>query len=142
MAKKPTTKEIRKNAVSKRSIVSEKKKSPAKKLSKNGLRKGLKKVPGSPSKIARSARVKKKTSNEKQFWLDDARNVNKIFYSLVFICIALVVSDAFYHKHTHYAFEGIFGFFGIFGFGLSFLLVLASRELRKFLMRDEDYYDR
>ena len=62
MAKKPITKETRKNAVSKRSIVSEKKKSPAKKLSKNGLRKGLKKVPGSPSKIARSARVKKKTS--------------------------------------------------------------------------------
>ncbi len=142
MAKKPITKVNRKNTVSNKSIASKKKKSPPKKLSKSGLRKGLKKTPASSAKLARNARVKKKISNEKRFWLDDARNVKKIFYALVFICIALVISDAFYHKHTHYAFEGIFGFFGIFGFGLSFLLVLASRELRKILMRDEDYYDR
>ena len=142
MAKKPITKVTKKNAVSKKSLASKKKKSPPKKLSHTGLRKGLKKAPKSSVKVTKSARVKKKISNERQFWLDDARNINKIFYGLVFICIALVISDAFYHKHTHYAFEGIFGFFGFFGFGLSFLLVLASRELRKFLMRDEDYYDR
>ena len=41
-----------------------------------------------------------------------------------------------------YAFESWFGFFGLFGFFLSFALVLTARGLRKFLMRDEDYYDR
>jgi hypothetical protein len=81
-------------------------------------------------------------ADEKTYWLDDRNNVRKIYWALIVVCIALVAADAFYHKHVHYAFEGIFGFFGLFGFGLSFLLVLASRELRKVLMRDEDYYDR
>jgi len=81
-------------------------------------------------------------ADEKTYWLDDKNNVRKIYWALIVVCIALVAADAFYHKHVHYAFEGIFGFFGLFGFGLSFLLVLASRELRKLLMRDEDYYDR
>tara|TARA_B100001093_G_scaffold512821_1_gene583413 strand:+ start:82 stop:510 length:429 start_codon:yes stop_codon:yes gene_type:complete len=142
MAKKPIKKAISKNAVLKKSTASKKRKFPPKKISNDGVKKGIKKTPSSPDKAIRSARLKKKVPNKKHYWLDDARNVNKIFYVLVFICIALVVSDAFYHKHTHYEFEGIFGFFGIFGFGLSFLLVLASRELRKFLIRDEDYYDR
>ena len=39
-------------------------------------------------------------------------------------------------------FFGFFGFFGLFGFLVSFALVLAARELRKILMRDEDFYDR
>ena len=98
MAKKPITKVTKKNAVSKKSLASKKKKSPPKKLSHTGLRKGLKKAPGSSVKVTQSARVKKKISNERRFWLDDARNINKIFYALVFICIALVISDAFYHK--------------------------------------------
>ena len=80
--------------------------------------------------------------DEKTYWLDDKRNVRKIFWTLVVVCAALFFSDAFYHKHVHYAFEGWFGFFGLFGFGLSFLLVLTSKELRKLVMRDEDYYDR
>ena len=81
-------------------------------------------------------------SDEKHYWLDDKNNVRIIYWALIVVCIARVMADAFYHKHVHYSFEGIFGFFGLFGFGLSFLLVLVSRELRKILMRDEDYYDR
>lgn len=80
--------------------------------------------------------------DEKRYWLDDKRNVHKIFWALVIVCAALFLSDAFMHRHTEFFFQGWFGFFGLFGFCLSFLLVLTSRELRKILMRDEDYYDR
>ena len=77
----------------------------------------------------------------KRYWLDDKRNVDKLFKGLLIVCGLLFLADAFYHKHTIFDFEGWFGFFGLFGFSVSFALVLTARELRKFLMRDEDYYD-
>lgn len=79
---------------------------------------------------------------EKTYWLDDMRNVHKIFWALVVVCALLFLSDALIHRHSEFGFQETFGFFGLYGFFLSFLLVLTSRELRKFLMRDEDYYDR
>ena len=79
---------------------------------------------------------------EKPYWLDDIRNVHKIFWALVIVCALLFVSDAFVVRKSTFFFEEWFGFFGLFGFGLSFLLVLASKELRKILKRGEDYYDR
>jgi hypothetical protein len=79
---------------------------------------------------------------EKRYWLDDIRNVHKIFWALVIVCALLFVSDAFVVRKSKFFFEEWFGFFGLFGFGLSFLLVLTSKELRKILKRGEDYYDR
>jgi hypothetical protein len=78
----------------------------------------------------------------KRFWLDDMRNVYKIFWALVLVCVALFLADALYEKHVILSFEEWFGFYGLFGFFVSFALVLIARELRKVLMRDEDYYDR
>ena len=83
-----------------------------------------------------------KKNAAKQYWLDDMRNVRKIFYALIIVCALLFISDFFYEKHVVYEFEKWFGFFGLFGFSVSFALVLTARELRKFLMRDEDFYDR
>ena len=62
--------------------------------------------------------------------------------NLVVACAALFAADAFYHKHVVFEFEEWFGFFGLFGFFMSFALVLAAREMRKVLMKDEDFYDR
>ncbi|MDP6430256.1 MAG: hypothetical protein QGH73_12890 [Rhodospirillales bacterium] len=78
----------------------------------------------------------------KRYWLDDMRNVHKLFWALVAVCALLLLADVFYEKHVVFAFENWFGFFGFFGFILSFGLVLTAKELRKILMRDEDYYDR
>ncbi len=78
----------------------------------------------------------------KRYWLDDMRNVHKLFWWLVGLCVLLFLADAFYDKHVVFGFEKWFGFFGLFGFTVSFALVLTARELRKILMRDEDYYDR
>jgi hypothetical protein len=82
------------------------------------------------------------TNGGKRYWLDEKRNVDKLFKGLLAVCGLLFLADAFYHKHAIFAFEGWFGFFGLFGFSVSFALVLTARELRKVLMRDEDFYDR
>jgi hypothetical protein len=84
----------------------------------------------------------KETSGEKKYWIDNMRNVYKVFWALVTVCGFLFLSDAFYHKHVILDFENWFGFFGLFGFIVSFVLVLVARELRKIIMRSEDYYDR
>lgn len=86
-------------------------------------------------------RLAEEKNSEKQYWLDDLRNVHRIFWVLVIVCAALFLADALYEKHVVYEFENWFGFFGLFGFFGSFALVLIARELRKFLMRKEDYYD-
>lgn len=81
-------------------------------------------------------------NGSKRYWLDDMRNVYKVFWALVLVCVVLFLADAVYEKHVILSFEEWFGFYGLFGFFVSFALVLIARELRKILMRDEDYYDR
>ena len=82
------------------------------------------------------------TTDKKQYWLDDPRNIKRIVRVLAVVCGLLVLADLFYDKHAHFAWENWFGFFGLFGFFMSFALVLAAREMRKVLMKDEDFYDR
>ena len=74
-------------------------------------------------------------------WFDEPRNVTRIVYGLAAICAGLVFADLFYHKHVHFGFEEWFGIWGFFGFAAFFFIVLAGKQLRKVLMRDEDYYD-
>ena len=74
-------------------------------------------------------------------WLDEPRNVTLLVRILTVVCVALVVSDLFYHKHAHFPWEEWFGIYGFFGFAAFFFIVMAGKQLRKVLMRDEDYYD-
>jgi len=40
-----------------------------------------------------------------------------------------------------HAWEALPGFYALFGFVACVVLVLIAKEMRKVLMRDEDYYD-
>ena len=80
-------------------------------------------------------------ADDRPGWFDEPANVNKIVWALVAMCTASVLADFFYHKHTHYGFQGYVGFDAFYGFVSCVLLVLAAKQLRKILMRDEDYYD-
>ncbi len=79
---------------------------------------------------------------EKKYWLDDMRNVRKIYWGLWIFCGLLVMADPFYEKHIEYPIERFWGFFGFYGFVSCVLLVLAAKQLRKIVGRGEDYYDR
>ena len=81
------------------------------------------------------------TNDGRRYWLDEPRNVRTIYRALIVVCVLLLLADAFYHKHVELAAEALFGFYGIFGFLACVALVLAAKELRKILMRDESYYD-
>ena len=79
---------------------------------------------------------------EKRYWLDDRRNVDRLVYGLYALCAVLFVADYFVPKHGPFAIEYVFGFYGIYGFVACVALVLAAKQMRKVLMRREDYYDR
>ncbi len=79
--------------------------------------------------------------HEKRYWLDDLGNVRKVLWALYITCAVLATLDLFYDRHSEFAFEGWFGFFGVYGFVCCVLLVLAAKELRKLISRPEDYYD-
>ncbi len=86
----------------------------------------------------------------KKHWLDDRRNVAKIFRGLIIVSVLWLAADLAYRKHSEWSrldgpfqeFDAWFGFFPIYGFVGAFLLVLAAKQLRRLLMRSEDYYER
>ena len=72
-------------------------------------------------------------------------NANKIWYGLVVVCVLLIVGDFGYHaflhdKHGYFMFETAIGFHAAYGFGAFVFVVLLGKELRKLIMRPEDYY--
>jgi hypothetical protein len=82
------------------------------------------------------------SDNERSYWLDDRKNVNKIIYGLYAVCAVVGLIDLLpYKHHLHFSFEYWFGFSSIYGFVACVSLVLAAKQLRKIVMRPEDYYD-
>ena len=54
--------------------------------------------------------------------------------------IVLLVLEIFTHRHGEFAIEDIFFFPAIFGFVAFVFVVMFGTFLRRFIMRDEDYY--
>jgi len=82
--------------------------------------------------------------NDRKYWLDDPRNVDKVFWGVCLLCAlsALVdVGGLLYRKDAHFGLEALWNFHGFYGFISCWLLVLAAKRLRKLVKRDEDYYD-
>ena len=80
--------------------------------------------------------------SERRRWLDEPRNVDKVYYSLCVLCALSVLADFFYVKHGEFRWEDWIGFHAGYGFVACVVLVLAAKQLRKVLKRPEDYYDR
>lgn len=75
-------------------------------------------------------------------WFDKASNVRRLLRIFYLLCAVLLGVDWLYHRHIVHPWEGMPGFFSTFGFIACVVLVLLAKELRKFLMRDENFYDR
>jgi hypothetical protein len=68
--------------------------------------------------------------------------VKKIVYGLYVACAAVAASDFFYHKHGHYDFEQWPAFHAGYGWLSCVVLVVLAAQMRKVVMRDEEYYER
>lgn len=79
--------------------------------------------------------------DEKEYYLDKPENVRFILRVFYTICGLLVAVEIFIHRHTIHSWENLFGFYAIYGFVACVALVLIAIQMRKILMRKEDYYD-
>ncbi len=74
-------------------------------------------------------------------WLDRPGSVHKLIVVTIVLCVIVACADFFYHKHAHPEFTGFTAFHAFYGFFSYVGLVLVAAQLRKVLMRPEDYYD-
>lgn len=83
----------------------------------------------------------RKSSRTRTHIFDDPKNVKRVIYALYGLCALSVVAEFFVHRHIDHPWELLFGFYSVYGFVACVLLVLIAKEMRKLLMRSEDYYD-
>ena len=81
-------------------------------------------------------------NGKKPYLFDNPNNVKRVVRGLIVVCLVLFALDAVLHRHVSHPWEVLFGFYAIYGFVACVLLVVLAKELRKLLMRDEDYYDK
>jgi len=74
-------------------------------------------------------------------FFDKPENIKKMLRVFYVICGLLVVADFIVHRHIYHDWENIPAFYAIYGFVGCTVLVLIAKELRKVIMRGEDYYD-
>jgi len=86
------------------------------------------------------------SSKEEKHIFDNHENVKRlirIFFSISFV---LFILDFIIHRHLSFEEEGFSvekwpGFYAVYGFVACVLLVLVAKQMRKLLMRREDYYE-
>lgn len=79
--------------------------------------------------------------DQKTYLFDKPRNVKRLLRGFYIICVLLVIADFVLHRHIVLAWEKLPAFYAIYGFIACVVLVLIAKQMRKVLMRREDYYD-
>jgi protein-S-isoprenylcysteine O-methyltransferase Ste14 len=82
---------------------------------------------------------------EKQHVFDNPKNVKRLIRIFFVTCVVILGLDFVVHRHPSFAegtfaVEELFGFYAAYGFVACVLLVLAAKQMRRVLMRSEDYY--
>jgi hypothetical protein len=82
-----------------------------------------------------------------KYALDRPEVVRRVYHIVIAVCMVLGMIDVvnlalhWIHYHPHFSVEHVPNFYGFYGFGGCVFLVLAAKQLRKVVMRDEDYYN-
>ena len=63
-----------------------------------------------------------------------------ILWALFLACGFLFIMDFIFHRHAEHPWEALWGFYAVFGFVSCVALVLVAKQMRKILMRQENYY--
>jgi len=79
--------------------------------------------------------------DEREHFWDKSGNVKLLFYVFYALCAIVVVLDLVIHRHEVHSWERLIAFYPIYGFVGIVFLVAVSKQMRRVLMRPEDYYD-
>jgi len=72
---------------------------------------------------------------------DNQANVRRVLYGLYAAAGLSFLLDWVIARKVYHSWEQIPAFYALYGFAACVVLVLAATQLRKVLMRSEDYYD-
>jgi len=73
-------------------------------------------------------------------WADSTSSVERVILGLGILCVLLFVLDFIIHRHAYAPGEGVPGFYAVVGFVAFTLIVLGAAQLRRLILRDENYY--
>jgi amino acid permease len=79
--------------------------------------------------------------DNKKYIFDNPKNVKLLIRALYACCFILFAMDLIVHRHIYHPWEEFIGFYAFYGCLACVVLVLLAREMRKVVMRDENYYD-
>lgn len=81
---------------------------------------------------------------EPEGWMDRPDVLRRLFAVFYVICGLLVVAEFVLGRATEHPhpWEDLPAFYALYGFASFWLLVLVASEMRKLLIRPEDYYER
>lgn len=75
-------------------------------------------------------------------FFDNPNNIKWMLRVFYFLCVVLALADFVVHRHIYLDFEKIPTFYAAYGFIACVVLVVLAKAMRKFVMRDEFYYDK
>ncbi len=79
-------------------------------------------------------------AEEKSYLFDKPRNVQRVLWTLYIASGLALLMDHVVHRHTEHPWEGMPGFYPIYGFIGCSVLVIVAKWMRKLIIRPEDYY--
>jgi hypothetical protein len=75
-----------------------------------------------------------------EHWLDDPRNVKRLWRGFIVVLALTVMAGAFVDLHPHFEIERWFGFYAAYGFVTCLLMIVGAKALGVFLKRSDRYY--
>lgn len=96
---------------------------------------------GTPDPPPLSPRAWIEDPGERRGMWDEKENVDRFLYAFYAALVILVGLDAVIHRHVYHPWEALFGFHAWYGFAACWILVVIAKQMRRVLMRSEDYYD-
>ncbi len=75
-----------------------------------------------------------------EHWLDDPRNVRKLWLGFLVVLALTVIAGAFVDLHPHFEIESWFGFNAAYGFVTCLLMIVGAKALGIFLKKPDTYY--
>ncbi len=75
-----------------------------------------------------------------EHWLDNPRNVKKLWRSFIAVLALTVIAGFFVDLHPHFEIEGWLGFYAGYGFLTCLLMILGAKALGLLLKRPDTHY--